>query len=191
MKNLKPDYWISVGNAYFSDAEGKEVVSVPSIKQIGIKEDKAEKKLFGSGKVYEVISQTSSTQITVDAIALPQDMVLKYQGRTTDGAASEQKTTDRLAEFSFGYSVSYKSGKKAFKWFPRCQMTQADETVSTTTDDVTEPNRQYVITAIPLDNNVVRVEYDQTLEKEGKEVKEEQFFSKVLKSAAEVKTATV
>lgn len=189
LKNVKPDYWVSVGNAFFGDLETGEVISVPSIKQVGIKEDKAEQKLYGSGRVYEVVSQTTSTEITVDAIALPQDLVNAYLGRTIDGAANEQKTTDRLKEFAYGYSIMYASGKQIFKWFPRCQMTSADESISTKTADAVDPNRQYVIVSMPLDSNVVRVEYDQTLEKEGETpITEEKFFSKILKSAAEVKT---
>lgn len=190
MKNVKPDYWVSVGNAYFGDLETGEVFSVPSIKQIGIKEDKAEQKIYGSGIVYEVVSQTTSTEVTVDAIALPQKPVNEYLGRTSVGAANEQKTTDRLKEFAFGYTITYASGKKLFKWFPRCQMTSADETIATKTGDAVDPNRQYVIVSMPLDTNVVRVEYDQTLEtEEAKMLTEEEFFSKVLKSAAEVKKA--
>lgn len=188
MKKVKPDYWASVGNAYFGDLESGEVISVPSIKQIGIKEDKAEQKIYGSGIVYEVVSQTTSTEVTVDAIALPQKSVNEYLGRTIVGAANEQKTTDRLKEFAFGYTIMYASGKKLFKWLPRCQMTSADETIATKTGDAVDPNRQYVIVSMPLETNVVRVEYDQTLEtEEAKMLTEEEFFSKVLKSAAEVK----
>lgn len=190
LKNVKPDYWVSVGNAYFGDLETGEVISVPSIKQVGIKEDKAEQKLYGSGRVYEVVSQTTSTEITVDAIALPQGLVNAYLGRTIVGAANEQKTTDRLKEFAYGYSIMYASGKQIFKWFPRCQMTSADETIATKTGDAVDPNRQYVIVSMPLETNVVRVEYDQTMEaQEAKMVTEEEFFSKVCKSAAEVKKA--
>lgn len=186
----KPDYWVSVGNAYFGSLDAAEVISVPSIKQIGIKEDKAEQKIYGSGIVYEVVSQTTSTEVTVDAIALPQKLVNEYLGRTVVGAANEQKTTDRLKEFAFGYTITYASGKKIFKWFPRCQMTSADETIATKTSDAVDPNRQYVIVSMPLDTNVVRVEYDQTMEaEEAKMVTEDEFFSKVCKSAADVKKA--
>lgn len=182
----KPDYWVTVGNAYFFDDTMDAVEGVSSIKNVGISEDKAEQKLYASGNVYEVVSQTTSTQITVDAIQLPAEWTNRYLGRTVVGAANEQKTTDRLAEFAFGYTITYSNGDKIFKWFPRCQMTTADETIATKTNEAVEPQRQYVIVSTPLETGVTRVEYDQSLEKGEKKLDENTFYSAVRKSAEEV-----
>lgn len=181
----KPDYWITVGNAYFYDDSMSATEGVMSIKEVGVSEDKAEQKLYASGRVYEVVSQTSSTQITVNAIQLPSEWVNKYLGRKQVGAANEQKTSDRLVEFSFGYSIQYSGGAFIFKWFPRCTLTTADETISTKTDDPYDPDRQYTIVAMPTDDGVVRVEYDQSLVEGESAVTEEKFFEKVLRTAQE------
>ena len=177
----KPDYWVSVGNAYFYDDAMTAPEGVNSIKEIGISEDKAEQKLYGSGIVYEVVSQTTSTQITVTAIQLPEEWTNKYLGRTIDGAFNMQTVTDRLKEFSFGYTVEYSDGKKIFKWFPRCQMTLADETIATRTADPVDPQRQYTIVAMPTAEGVVRVSYDQQQVTEGEAaLTEDEFFAQVL-----------
>lgn len=194
MKINKPDYWITVGNAYFWDDEMEAPEGVSTIKQIGVSEEKAEQKIYGSGVVYEVVSQTSSTQIDVDAIQLPTKWVDRYQGREGDGAATEQKTTDRLKEFAFGYTIMYSGGDKIFKWYPRCQLTSADETISTKTADAVDPSRKYTIIAMPTDKQVVNVTYDQSkLTEEEREtmLDEDAFFKQVVHSAFEIKEGKV
>lgn len=190
----KPDYWITVGNAYFYDDEMDAPQGVSTIKQIGVAEEKAEQKIYGSGVVYEVVSQTTSTTITIDSIQLPTEWVDRYQGREGNGAATEQKTTDRLKEFSFGYTIMYSGGDKIFKWYPRCQLTAADETIATKTADAVDPSRQYTIVAMPTEKQVVNVTYDQSKVPEDQKdtmLDEEGFFKQVVKSAFEIQDGKV
>ena len=187
----KPEYWITVRNAYFKDEKMQATEGVSSIKKVGVERSRAESTIYGSGLAYDMTSQTTSAQISLDAIELPNEWVTRFLGRETKNGYIIESADDRLVEFSFGYTTEYSNGKRLFKWFPRCKMTEVSDEIETKSDDNVEPVRTFVIVALPNEEGVISVQYDQNSSdvKEESMLKEEDFFSKVIKSASEIPAA--
>ncbi len=188
---LKPAYEITVGRAYFADRTVSEgtvsfatPIGVETIKSIGVAKQKAEQKLHGSGMVYMLASKKTGAQYTVGAIALPPDLLRKYSGKiaSPNKGFAYETANDVSPEFAFGYVTEYSDGKKRFVWAPRCQMTSADNTLETSSDQPVDPNKSYVIVAMP-ESGYIEVEYDQSLVITGKKpLTEEEFFAAVIAS---------
>lgn len=184
-----PDYEISVGNAYFADitvAEGVttygQPVGVESIKSVGITKQKAEQTVYASGITYNYSSRKTGSQIVVQALQLPADLVRKYLGKavSTNKGFSFEQTSDNLPEFAFGYTTEYSNGDKVFKWFPRCKLIDHNPTSETATETPTEPDKSYTILAMPV-NKLIEVEYDQSQVATGKvPFTEAAFFTDVI-----------
>lgn len=185
-----PDYEITVGNAYFgsfTESGGTrtydDVVGLESIKSVGITKQKAEQTVYASGITYNYTSRKTGSQITVNALEVPADLVRKYLGKTvsTKKGFSFDQTTDILPEFAFGYSTEYSNGDKVFKWFPRCKLIDHNPSSETSTESQVEPDKSYTILAMPY-NGLIEVEYDQSQVDTTSDVplSEETFFTAVI-----------
>lgn len=193
-----PDYIVSVGNAYFADRTVAEngtvtygtVEGVDTIKSIGISKQKAEQKIFASGRVYKFQSKKTGTQLSTNVVALPAAMLRKLQGKavsTNKGFAFEQ-SIDNPPEFAFGYTREYSSGLKVFVWNPRCQLTSADITVDTSSEQPTDPSYPYVIITMADAAGMIEVEYDQSEVVTGKKpLTEDEFFAVVIDKVTDAK----
>lgn len=186
----KPAYIVTVRNAYFADrtVSGNTVTygttkGVSSIKQVGISKQKTEQKIHASGLVYDLSSQKAGANLSVQAVQLPLDLIRKYEGETVEGGFSFESSDDQSPEFAFGYYSEYSDGNLLMYWYPRCKMTQADYTDETSTDSPHDPARDYVIVALPTDDKVFRVTYDQSKVPAGKvPYTAEEFFTQVIDS---------
>ena len=185
-----PDYEITVGNAYFAgftESSGTrsydDVVGLEAIKSVGITKQKAEQTVYASGITYNYTSRKTGSQITVNALEIPADLVRKYLGKTVSskkGFAFDQ-TSDVLPEFAFGYSTEYSNGDQVFKWFPRCKLIDHNPSSETATESPVEPDKSYTILAMPY-NKLIEVEYDQSQVDTTTKVplSEETFFTQVI-----------
>lgn len=185
IKNVKPLYYLTIGAGYFKDENTTDVIKVETLKRVGITANKTEQTIYGSGKIYDYVSQNTSQDLAVDAIQLPSDLVRRYLGEnvSTNGGFSFATTNDEPIEFAFGYATEYKSGHKEFKWYPRCKLITANETDETKTDSAIDPQRSYTIKAMPTDERLIRVRYNQSEVVEGKvALTEEEFFADAITS---------
>ncbi len=191
----KPAYLMTVRNAYFADRTVTEgVVSygttkgVSSIKQVGIAKQKTEQKIHASGLVFDLTSQKSGANLSVQAVQLPADLIRKYEGVVVNGGFGFESSDDQLPEFAFGYYSEYSNGNLLMYWYPRCKLTQADYTDETSTDSPRDPARDYVIMALPTDDKVICVTYDQSKVPTGKTpYTAEEFFTQVIDSPTHAK----
>ncbi|HZW98209.1 MAG TPA: major tail protein [Bacillota bacterium] len=169
----KPAYRITVGKAYFADYNAvadtfsSDVVAVESIKEIGIALEKSSSTIYASGITYDTTNQKTGEAISIDAVQLPIDLVSKYLGESSTSQSADKgltyvKVNDKSPDFAFGYSVEYSDGKKLFKWYPRCKLITADETVATRDESAADPSASYEVIAMPKDK-VISFKYDQSL----------------------------
>lgn len=189
----KPDMVISIGNAYWAeklaDEEGNPAYAktegTQSIKSIGVANNKSSTQVWASGVLYEVSEQTSDAQLTVSALELPHEWLKSMKGvETAEGvdALMFESIDDEGKEFAFGYTVFYKNGKKLFKWYPRCRLTEHNPSYDTRTETPDEKPQSYTVVAMPL-NGILSVTYDQCLLAEGDTaIEEDTFFEKVIYS---------
>jgi len=197
-----PDYFETCKNAYLAKtttvAPGANVYSVPfatdGIKKVGVSEARETKTITASGKVFKQVSKHSLTNLGIDAIALDPEFVRWALGHASDanGGFGFGKGTDNPTEFAFGCVFEYKSGLEVFQWYPRCTLSNGDKSVADGGITATDPSTSYTIVALPYgDNNIIYVEYDQSLVLATKvPLVEDIFFATVVSTIADIRVGT-
>lgn len=166
--NQKPSYWVTVRDNFwnFLKAENgaarmyeNEVYRSPVVKSIGLTGTVAEGNIYASGIVYDYTRQVQGAEIALDAVALEHALVDKATGASVNGGFVYDSSNDVGQEFAFGYYLEQRDGNYVYYWHPRCQLTQNDETIETSTDSATDPSRSYTIRALPTMEGVWRIRY--------------------------------
>lgn len=186
-----PDYFLSVGNVYYAkrdkDLDGTYTYGTTegteSIKSVGVSITSDTQEVWASGILYEYVQQKSNAQLTVDALQLPPEWVdemLGVQTHETNTALTYETVKDQGGEFAFGVVFEYASGKKVYKWFPRCKLTENNFTVQTRESGTPNPQqRSYTVVAFPVKDMLVAT-YDQSKVAEGEMLTEDEFFAAVI-----------
>lgn len=197
-----PDYFETCKNAYLAKtttvAPGANVYAAPfatdGVKKVGVSEQRESKTITASGKVFKQVSKHSATNLGVDAIALDPEFVRWALSHSSDanGGFGITKSSDNPTEFAFGCTFEYSSGLLVFQWYPRCVLSNGDKTVSDPGTSSTDPSNSYTIVALPYgDDDIITIEYDQTLVSATKNpLTEEQFFTAVLSTEDNVLVGT-
>lgn len=195
-------YKETVKNGYLAKtttvAPGANVYATPtgvdSIKQVQKSEERSDLTIYASGKVFKKVSKHSATKLGIDAICLPHAFVRWALGHSTDtnGGFGYDKSTDTPIEFAVGLAYDNSDGSSAFEWYPRCVLTNGDETVKDPGAAPTDPSNSYSVTALPYgDDDVIRIEYDQMDVSAAKNpLTEDQFFAVVLSTVANALVGT-
>lgn len=184
---LHPAYEMTVGINYFADHNTETdtydtPVGVDSIKSVGVTKQKADLEIWASGMLFEYSTQKTGTQLVVDALQIPSNMVNKYLGKEVEGGFSYDSVDDRPPEFAYGNVTEYSNGKKVFTWYPRCRLIEHNPTSQTRVGGtLNEPAKSYTILALPRANGLIEVEYDQNNVTTDDVLTEETFFSSVIK----------
>ena len=111
--NKKPAYVVSVKDAYvcFVDTEtgttltyADTVTRLPVLKQLTVAPSTSEKSISASGKIYDKTNKQKGAEISVDAVALPPDIVNEALGKLAQSGYVVDATNDTQKVFSFGAS---------------------------------------------------------------------------------------
>ena len=168
--------------------------SVDSIKQVQKSEQRSELSIYASGKVFRKVSKHSATNLGIDAISLPSAFVRWALGHSSDanGGFGFDKSTDVPTEFALGIAYDNSDGTSAFEWYPRCVLSNGDETVKDPGASPTDPSTSYSVVALPYGaDDVIRIEYDQQNVLATKvPLTEAVFFATVLDSVANTLVGT-
>lgn len=167
----KPAYRVSVRDAFicFIDSHTaggavtyeNEIVRLPVLKSVGVRPDAQEKKIYASGIVYAQTTRVSGTDLEVDAVALPTDLVRKARGAVrvgTSGLSYDQAHPTR-PEFAFGFIDDMSDGSEEYRFYPRCVLNIPEEDHETSEDEDPDPEDSYTISSMPTEENVTRVYY--------------------------------
>ena len=195
-------YKETVKNAYLAKttlvAPGANTYATPtgvdSIKQVTKAEQRSELTIYASGKVFKKTSKHSATNLGIDALSLPAAFVKWALGHASDtnGGFGFDKSTDIPVEFALGLAYDNSDGSSAFEWYPRCILSNGDETVKDPGANPTDPSKSYAIVALPYgDDDIIRIEYDQMEVSALKNpLTEAQFFAAVLSTEANALVGT-
>lgn len=166
--NQKPSYWVTVRDNFWNFLQAEDgaarmyegdVYRSPVVKSIGITGTVAEGNVYASGLVYDYTRQVQGAEIALDAVALEHSLIDKATGATAVDGFVYDSSSDIGKEFAFGYYLEQRDGNYVYYWHPRCQLTQNDESVETSTDSATEPSRAFTIRALPTSEGVWRIRY--------------------------------
>lgn len=197
-----PSFFRSCLNAYFAKtttvAPGANVYAVPfasdGVKKVGVAEQRESKTIYASGKVFMINSAHSLTNLGIDAILLDPEFKRWALGHLSDtnGGLSAHKSTDQPIEFAFGCVFEYANGMLVFRWYPRCILSNGDETIATSEAAAVDPTNAYTVVAMPYGTgDAIAIEYDQSLVLSTKNpLTEDVFFATVATSETDIRFGT-
>lgn len=129
------------------------------LKSVGLAVDASNKKIYASGKVYDVTNNVRGGTLTVDVIAIPGEIADQARGAVAKGAGSYDLNLPHGKEFGFGFSSKMSDGSGVYVWYPRCKLNYANETDETSDDGDIDPSESYEIECMPTEEGIWRVKY--------------------------------
>lgn len=168
--------------------EGVEKTEV--VKSVSVTENSETTPVIASGKNYMSVTDTSSTDISVEVIAFPAETRAKMRGDsiTESGLLLKGSSKNQRPFFAYGKVVKLSGGFCRWDWFPKCQLTANTDESKTKEDKFAEQNDTLTISAMPFDddNNIcVSIETDYKCP-EG--LTEDKFFSKPILTESDLKS---
>lgn len=172
-KTTRPAYLITVRNAILAfitkmennvptyETEGAEklIYELPVIKTLGVSPDSSTKKIYASGVVYDVTTQTKGATASLGVVALPGEVEKKALGSVIKGAIAYDRAIQNGMEFSFGYYCEMSDNSLVYYWHPRCKLVLGDSEYDTMDDGDIDPEASYDIEIMPTHEGVWRVRY--------------------------------
>lgn len=189
-------YKITVKDAYlrFLTAAGtydKVMHRLDTLKSVSLAPDASTKKIYASGRVYDITTNVRGGKLTVATVELPENLVDEAHGAKGGSGTTYDVSLPQPKEFGFGIVVEMSDGSLKYRWYPRCQLGYANEEANTSDDSDIDPSESSEIECMPTDEGVWRVRYDTADVPEGKKpFTPEEWFGKGLYTVAQITAAT-
>ena len=192
IKNMKPPYKLSVGSLYIcfatdidSGVYDSQTYKLDTVKKVGVTENGSSTPVYASGKKYDTVNSSSGTELAVDQIAFPDELVAKMRGETVSSKYGSVKSgaSNERPYFMAGYVEEKSNGVKKFVQYPKCQLTENTNDIETKEDTYKEQSDTYTFSSSAFDsegNDKFTIQTDNEKFPEG--LTEELFFSKVIRS---------
>ena len=173
-------------NGYTSNYED-EIITTKIAKSVKVTENGDTVPVYASGEVYDDVTDVTSIENEVEAVAFPADDLAKMRGDTvtTAGLIIKGGSNDR-PYFAFGKTVKMRGGKERFVWYPKCKLLSNTDDINTKEDSFSEQNDTVIIKAYPFnETGGCSIEMDTSV-KTVDGVTEDKFFSKVITGDADL-----
>lgn len=152
MKQKRPMIKESVGSQYyafntpnesgeFDSSAYEQTIKTDTVKTIGTTENAESTVVKASGKDYETVSQSSNVELAVEVVAFDPDDLARMRGDVVDdsGLISSGRNTKRPF-FAYGKVVKKVGGGLRLDWYPKCQLVENTDDISTKEDSFSEQN---------------------------------------------------
>ena len=198
MKTKKPMLKETVGALYlafntpddkgeFDIATYEETSKSEVVKSISTTENAESTTVRASGQDYMTLSQNSSIDQAVEVIAFDAEDVAKMRADKVGKYLVKSGSTGERPYFAFGKVVKRTGGAVEYVWYPKCQLVENTDDISTSEESFNEQNDTLTIRAYAYDkegNKSVRVNSEMSNFPEG--LTEEMFFTKPLTTDDEI-----
>lgn len=151
------------------------------VKNIGTSDNSENTTIRASGEDYETVNQMTSIDSAVEVIAIdPEDLArMKGDDISDEGGLILGGAPSKRPFFAFGKVVKKLGGGVQYKWYPKCQLIENSDDISTSEEKFNEQNDTITIRAYAFDkygNKFTYVDSETTNFPEG--ITEEKFFEK-------------
>lgn len=157
------------------------------VKQISTTENAESTVVRASGSDYVTASQTSSVEQSVEVVAFDTDVVARMRGDKIGKYLIKSGASAQRPYFAFGKVVKKLGGIVEYVWYPKCQLAENTDDISTSEENFSEQNDTLTIKALSFDNlgtKSVRISSEMSSFPTG--LTEEMFFDKVLTTDDEI-----
>ena len=198
MKTKKPMLKETVGALYLAfntpgedgefDIQTYEETSKSEVvKSINTTENAESTTVRASGQDYMTVSQNSSVDHAVEVIAFDPEDVAKMRADKIGKYLVKSGATSERPYFAFGKVVKKTGNVVEYVWYPKCQLVENTDDISTSEESYSEQNDTLTIRAYAFDkegNKSVRVNSEMSNFPEG--LTEEMFFTKPITTDDEI-----
>lgn len=132
----------------FDSSTYEETIKTETVKSIGTTENSESTTVKASGKDYETVSQTENVELEVEVVAFDADDLARMRGENVDegGLISSGRTATR-PYFGYGKVVKKVGGGVRYDWYPKCQLVENTDDISTKEESFNEQNDTVTIRA--------------------------------------------
>lgn len=165
---------------YNPNSYEEEVVKSNVVKSIGTTENGESTTVRASGEDYETVNQKESIDISVEVVAIDPGDLAKMRGDIvgTAGLNRSGRTAARPF-FAFGKVKKMLGNNVEYAWYPKCQLVENTDDVSTKDENYSEQNSTVTIRAYSFNaDGDKKVYVNSEMSNYPKELTEEKFFSK-------------
>ena len=115
--------------------------SSETVKTISTTENAESTTVKASGKDYETVNQASNVELAVEVVAFDPDDLAKMRGDNIDasGLISSGRNAKRPF-FAYGKVVKKVGGGFRYDWYPKCQLVENTDDITTKEDTFSEQN---------------------------------------------------
>ena len=198
MKTKKPMLKETVGALYlafntpnedgeFDVTTYEETSKSEVVKSISTTENAESTTVRASGQDYMTFSQNSSVDHSVEVIAFDPEEVARMRADKIGKYLVKSGATGERPYFAFGKVVKKTGAAVEYVWYPKCQLVENTDDISTSEESYSEQNDTLTIRAYAFDedgNKSVRVNSEMSNFPEG--LTEEMFFTKPLTTDDEI-----
>lgn len=165
-----------------------DVSEYPTVTTIEVTDNTDSYDSYASGKIYESDAPVTSKDIKVTNIAFDTLTIEKMKGSDIDGGAVLSGGYGKQRPyFGYGVDIINKDKTHEFRWYPKCKLTENDDSTETSEDSHKDQTRELTIRAYGFDD-AGHIELKcLTSEKGFENVTAEKFFAKPLLTLEEVK----
>lgn len=202
VQTKKPKIKQTVGSQYyafniptedgeFSPTTYEETVKTNTVKSIGVTENSESTVVKASGQDYESINSTENVELEVEVVAFDPDDLAKMRGEDVDdgGLISSGRSTQR-PYFAYGKVVKKVGDAFRYEWYPKCQLVENTDDISTQEESFSEQNDTVTIRCYAFDNlGHVRNYVDSEATNFPVGLTEEKFFTKPIITKEDLATA--
>ncbi|EHP6530328.1 phage tail protein [Listeria monocytogenes] len=159
-----------------------KVWRVPVVVKLGVKGNGTVKAKYASNKMFARMGRQTEHELSLDYVSLPIALFDDMQGLTHDEGVSFSTTNVKeMPTFALGYIGPLSDGSQGCTWYPRVQLSNAEELeFETTSEEIEIKDLKLTMTASGLRNNAVLYSQFNPLRESVKNLTLEKFISTVV-----------
>lgn len=132
----------------------EEISAQTNITTVGIAGNNTKFEKWASNQLVVSVTRNTKYTLTFDLAGLSIAIKDKMLGILREkGVQFENADPTTYPKFAVGVIFPLNDNTKIARWYPRCQLTPAEETYQTLTEEMDIPDQQHIIEALPLLSN--------------------------------------
>ena len=172
----------------------EKIYKQTNITKMGIAGNHSKFEKWASNQLIISVTRNTKYVLTFDLAGLAIFIKDKMEGiARTKGISFDTADPKIFPKFAIGVVFPLNDGAKIARWYPRCQLTPAEESYQTLTEEMDIPDQQYVIEALPLlYNKNTKIDFNDSDETNNtSKITVENFMSQVICDESQLDTLGV
>ena len=130
-----------------------DVLKLPTVTNIDVKDNSDSYDSYASGAVYESDTIVTYKEISVTQLAFDDATIAKMKGDTIDSGIIMSGGVKTRPYFAYGVPIIRKDKTMDLRWYPKCKLVDNSDATATSTDSHSDQTDNLTIRAYGFDND--------------------------------------